>query len=149
MAKRSREQIIRSLRQPRQDAPPAQAKAALARQVRVAGASARDRVGVSAAQAYRSRRLHASAQPLSIGAAGAIAAAGALVAVGVDLYLIAVAVPVACVVAYGAASAAVGSVARRQARDEIELAGAFDRLLESAARELSDAHMEKLGRLKG
>ena len=146
--RRSRDQIVKSLRNPpKPEAPPAQARATLYRKVRISGASARQRVGVSAAQAYRAH-LHAFAQPMSIGVAAAIAAGGALAAAGIDLYLIAVAAPLVWLSAYGAASATIGSVARRQSRDEIELAGALDQLVESAARDLPDGTVERLGRLK-
>jgi len=146
---RSRDQIVKSLLKPQKaQASPTQAGAALQRRLRTTGVSARERVGDNAARVYR-RNLRASAQPLPAGILSALAVGGGLAVVGIDLYVIAVAIPLVCVVAYGAANGMIGSVARRNAKDELDLAGAFDRLVESAARDLPDATLDRLVRIKG
>lgn len=147
--RRSREQIVSSLRQPQKPAAaPTQASTTVYRRMRAGTNSARERVGASATRSYRQRHLHPAAQPLPVGIATALFAGGLLAVAGVDLYLIAIAAPVACALAYGAAQATIGTVVRRRSRDELDLAAAFDQLVEGAARELPEATLAQLNRIK-
>lgn len=125
MRPRTRAGIVNALLRPPQPAPGRQA-----RPVRLE-ASAEERVAASVSQAYR-----ATVRPLPAGIVCAVAAGAALAWSGVDLVLVAIAVPLACVAGYGVVSMVNRTAARRSAKGELELAAAFDRLLEAAGTEV-------------
>jgi hypothetical protein len=116
--RRTRDGIVQSLLQPAQPAAPRQA-----RRVRL-DASTEQRVAASARQAYRG-----TLKPLPTGIVCAVVAGAALALTGADLVMLAVAVPLACVAGYGVVSALNAAAARRGAKNELELAAAFDRLV--------------------
>jgi hypothetical protein len=119
--RRTRDGIVQSLLQPAQPATPRQA-----RRVRL-DASTEQRVAAGVRQAYRG-----AVQPLPAGIVCAVVAGAALAVTGADLVLVAVAVPLACVAIYAMVSAANSAAAQRGAKSELELAAAFDRLVEAA-----------------
>jgi len=49
---------------------------------------------------------------------------------------------------YGAMSAAIGSIAQRRAKEELDLAAVFDRLVETSATSLPPATIERLEQIK-
>jgi hypothetical protein len=134
--RRTRDSIVQSLLQPAQLATPRQA-----RRVRL-DASAEERVAASVSQAYR-----ATVRPLPAGIVCAAVAGAALALTGSDLVLVAIAVPLACVAGYGVASMVNRTAARSSAKSELELAAAFDRLVEAAG-ELPASALERLKRVK-
>jgi hypothetical protein len=109
------------------------------------GTPARVQVSASAARSYRDR-VHPLAQPLAVAVAVGIAGAAATIALEQPLYLVAVAL--LSLFAYAVAQGTIGGVARRRASTVIELAGTFDRLIESAARELPEAALARLTQIK-
>lgn len=126
MKRRTRGSIVKALLQPAQAATPRQA-----RPVRL-DASTEERVAASARQAY-----HGTVQPLPAGMVCAVVAGVALALTGVDLVLVAIAVPLACVAGYGAVSMVNRTAAHRSAKSELELAAAFDRLVEAAGTDVA------------
>lgn len=149
MKARSKAQIVQSLRKPAARLPVAgKARTAAVRRMHRLGHGAREQVSANVARSYRQARLSPLARPMPIGIGAALGVGAAMALAGVEVFLVAIAVPVAWLVAYGAADSAAGSAARRQAREEIELAGAFDRVVEASARELPESALERLGRMK-
>ena len=147
--RRSRAQIVESLRKPLAPQPPASAaRTAAVQRVRHVGQAARAQVSANVSRAYRQARLSPLLRPLPVGVGTALAVGAGMALSGAGIFLLAIAVPVACLLAYGAAESAVGTAARRQAKDEIELAGAYDRLVEASARDLPESALERLARIK-
>lgn len=146
---RTRAQILESLRKPTARQPVAgKAKTAAVRRLHSMGQAARDQVSTQVARTYRQARLKPLARPMPIGVGAALAVGAAMAFAGAEVFLVAIAVPAAWLLAYGAADGAATSAARRQAREEIELASAFDRLVDASARELPESARERLGRIK-
>ena len=146
---RSKAQIVQSLLKPAPRRPAAGvAKTAAVRRSHQLGHGARDQVSANVARAYRQVRLKPLARPMPIGIGAALAVGATMALAGVEVFLVAIAVPVAWLLAYGAADGAVTTAARRQAREEIELADAFDRIVEASARDLPESALERLGRIK-
>lgn len=138
MKPRTREGIVKALLRPPQPAP---LGTSAQRRVRL-DASAEERVAASVRQSYRG-----TVRPLPAGVVCAVVAGAALALSGVELVLIAMAVPLACVAGYGVVSMAKRTAAHRSAKSELELAAAFDRLVESAG-ELPASALERLNRIK-
>lgn len=122
MKRRTRDGIVQSLLQPAAPASPRQP-----RRMRL-DASTEQRVAASARQAYRG-----TLRPLPAGIVCAAIAGAALALTGVDLVLVAIAVPLACVAGYGVVSIVNRAAAHRGAKSELELAAAFDRLVGAVA----------------
>lgn len=146
--RRSKAQIVQSLLKPASRTPPSAARSAAVRRVHRMGHSAREQVRANATRAYRRAKLNPLAGPVPLGVGAALVVGAGMALAGAEIFLVAIAVPVACLVAYGAADGVVARAARRRARDEIELAGAFDRLVEGAARDLPDSTIEALSKMK-
>jgi hypothetical protein len=147
--KRTRLQIVQSLTRPE----PARAPAASTRKRSIRkhytlGSPAREQVGSMATATFGARRLHPAARPLSVGVGAALATGTALLVSGVESFLVIAAVPLVCAVAYGTMSGVIGSIAQRQAKEELDLAGAFDRLVETSAAGLPPATIECLKQIK-
>lgn len=148
--RRSRAQIVESLRKQEKPAAPAAtaARASAYRKMHAIGTSARDQVGANAARLYRQAKLPPLAQPLPVAIGAAFAAGAAMILGEFEVFVIAAAVPVICLLAYGAMSGTVGSLARGRAREELDLAAAFDRLVDSAARDLPEKALTLLKEIK-
>jgi hypothetical protein len=147
--RRTRAQIVQSLLKPAQR--PAQAgtvRSAAVRRIHRMGPGARDQVSANATRAYRHAKLNPLVRPLPIGIGAALGVGAAMAVAGIEVFLVAIAVPLVCLVAFGAADSVVATAARRRAKGEIELAAAFDRLVETAARDLPESTLERLRMIK-
>jgi hypothetical protein len=112
------------------------------------GPGARQQVRANISRAYRRANLGPLARPLPIGIGVAAVVGLAMVVAGIEVFLVAIAVPLACLLAYGTADALIATAARRNAREEIELATAFDRVVDAATRELPASTLERLRQIK-
>jgi hypothetical protein len=149
VSRRTKAQIVQSLLKPAQRRPQGGiAKSAAVRRIHKMGHGAREQVRANAARAYRRAKLNPLVSPLPIGIGAAVGVGGAMALFGMEIFLIAIAVPLACLLAYGVADSTVATAARRRVREEIDLAATFDRVVEGAAREVPESTLERLRQIK-
>jgi hypothetical protein len=147
--RRSKAQIVQSLLRPAQR--PSQAgttRSAAVRRIHKLGLGAREQVRANAARAYRRAKLNPLVGPLPVGIGAALGVGGAMALAGIEILAIVIAVPLACLLAYGVTDGTVTTAARRRAREEIDLAAAFDRVVEGAAREIPESTLDRLRQIK-
>lgn len=147
--RRSKAQIVQSLLKPTpRPSQATSARSAAVRRLHQMGAGAREQVRANAARAYRRAKLNPLVSPLPVGIGAALGVGGAMALAGAEIFVIAIAVPLACLLAYGVTDSTVTTAARRRLKDEIDLATAFDRVIEGAARDIPESTLERLRQIK-